>query len=514
MFTSTLAVCRLRGAELLSGVPLSKELLRRVRTSTSLLSRPPCLVVVLVGDRPDSIRYIEKKRRAGAECGIEVRLVQLSAVIRQDELHRALAAVNSDVGVDGVILQLPLPPHLRARPALFHIHPGKDVDGLHPLNTGNLFLQDRSSLWRTRPSGSSASRAPPADQQEPAIADAMPLLLYNGASGAGASHRLHEPTFFVPCTALAICTILFSYLNRTPAFAHGLPPDHSQDVSDSDSLLAPPFLSSPSDPRGSPAGGRSTNPPRRDLHAVIVNKSVVVGVPTAALLQRAGGFTVTMCSRSNSLDAVRRLARQADVLITAYGAANVFDRSFVRDGAIVVDAAINELPQGTVEKGAPAEVGCTAHKKRLCGDVDVESASAVAAAITKTPGGVGPLTVSHLMSNVLKAYQLRDAHPLHNDDFYRELLKIYGTFDTRKDEAPHLAVPLTAASQPTTTDAGVVRRTTAAVTLACAAAGAPDALQTPLCEAVELCAGGTAVVEEEKDDLTDNEDADNESYHV
>lgn len=59
----------------------------------------------------------------------------------------------------------------------------------------------------------------------------------------------------------------------------------------------------------------------------------MVGVPTAALLQCAGSFVVTLCSRRNSLDTIRHVAQQADVLITAYGVADVFDLSFVRDGA-------------------------------------------------------------------------------------------------------------------------------------------------------------------------------------
>ncbi|TPP45377.1 Tetrahydrofolate dehydrogenase/cyclohydrolase, NAD(P)-binding domain family protein [Leishmania donovani] len=442
MALSTLTLRLSRSAELLSGVPISKELRQRIRTSTSVLRRPPCLVVVLVGDRADAIRYVNHKRRAAAECGIEVHLVHLSATIQQVELHRTLASVNDDVEVDAVLLQLPLPPHLRTRPALLHIHPGKDVDGLHPLNAGSLCLQDQRSRLHTLVAASSAASASLVDQQAQGMIEEMLLPAATSGGDSAMRHRFHERNIFVPCTALAIRTVLFSYLGRTENFAHLLPAAHSNDMSavEGPSTLPSPSLSatagivSPSSPEGKqfPRSSASTQaPPRRDLHAVIVNNSRVVGVPTAALLQRAGSFAVTLCSRSNSLDTIRHVAQQADVLITAYGVANVFDRSFVREGAIVIDAAVNELPEMTCQKEAAAETGGSARKKGICGDVDINSVSAVAAAITKTPDGVGPLTASHLMFNVLKAYQLRHDNERRYNNIYTEFLKMYGTHEKR-----------------------------------------------------------------------------------
>lgn len=493
---------RLRQAELLSGVPLSKEMRKRIHAVTLQLSRAPCLAVVLVGERPDSIRYVNHKKRAAAECGIEIRVVQLSSTIRQVELHKALAAVNGDVSVDGVILQLPLPPHLRARSALFHIHPGKDVDGLHPLNAGNLFLQDPSPLLHvlTSKSGHHSTKAtsaasahaeelPAADQLAHGLVDEV-MLLPSHSGGYNALHRrTHESKFFVPCTALAIRSILFSYLSRSESLAQVISAVPLEARDEADML--------------SGSNSQSAHKvPQRDLHAVIVNKSMVVGVPTAALLQRAGGFVVTSCGRSNSLEAVRCLARQADVLITAYGQAKVFDASCVKEGAIIIDAAINELPPQS-SSSTPAESGgdpAKAGKRTLCGDVDVASVSAVVAAVTKTPGGVGPLTVSHLMMNVLKAYRLRHANHLYYNNIYTEFLKMYGTYDKVRDYAPSAALVVRSASagMPAAADASATQ---------------PMLLSKDALTCSSADEDSTSDLSEREEDA-DDEDADNESYEV
>jgi 5,10-methylene-tetrahydrofolate dehydrogenase/methenyl tetrahydrofolate cyclohydrolase len=520
-FTGT----RLRQAELLSGVALSKEIRKRIHAVTPQLSRAPCLAVVLVGDRADSARYVNHKKRAAVECGIEMRVVHLPGTIRQAELHRALAAVNGDVAVDGVILQLPLPPHLRARPALFHIHPGKDVDGLHPLNAGNLFLQDQSplinALTRSKlteaadcvAAASSADTTTVPDRLAHGLTDEVMLLATYSGRYSALRRRTHESKFFVPCTALAIRSILFSYLSRSESLADLMAAVHEE------SELTKPSASSSSSMAGigdTVSGTHRTattqTRPQRDLHAVIVNKSMVVGVPTAALLQRAGGFVVTLCSRSNSIEAVRCLARQADVLITAYGQANLFDASCVKEGAIIIDAAINELPQCSASATSKSDVSITDNsnmdcaaettaataaegKKRvLCGDVDVASVCTVAAAVTKTPGGVGPLTVSHLMMNVLKAYRLRHANHLYYNNIYTEFLKMYGTYDKVRDYAPSVALVVASPVAAMPVDAAILSKSNHP------ASTSPDADED------DGCGGGSENV--------DDDDADNESYEV
>lgn len=393
---------RLADARILSGVNLSKEIKTRVRMDVALLKRPPCLAAVLVGDRSDSLRYIKHKRIAAEQCGIDFELLALPKSVSQRRLHKVLADINNNDGVDGVMLQLPLPPHLRARPALFHIHPGKDVDGLHPLNAGNLFLRDQQrvmdQLNSPPPAGGAAHPVKGGRHKEERV-----VLEMEGENSYGVVNvRSHESKFFVPCAALAIRSLLFSYLYQNRA-----------------QYVDPPSSSTE-------GFGPSS---RRALNVAIVNKSMVVGVPTAALLLKEAGFIVTLCSRSDSLGEIQKVTRNADVLITAYGEPNVFTADYVKPGAIVIDAGINDVPD---PNDAPANATASSEAssktgKRLFGDIDVESVSKVAAAITPVPGGVGPVTVAHLMQNVLKAYRTRHDNSLYLNSIYSSFLKMYGT---------------------------------------------------------------------------------------
>ncbi|AIQ59765.1 bifunctional methylenetetrahydrofolate dehydrogenase/methenyltetrahydrofolate cyclohydrolase FolD [Paenibacillus borealis] len=122
-------------------------------------------------------------------------------------------------------------------------------------------------------------------------------------------------------------------------------------------------------------------------HAVVIGRSNIVGKPVSLLLQRENA-TVTMChSRTANM---AELSRQADILVVAIGRANFIDASFVKPGAIVIDVGMNRLDTG-----------------KLAGDVDYESAREVAGFITPVPGGVGPMTITMLMSNTLIAAKRR-----------------------------------------------------------------------------------------------------------
>jgi methylenetetrahydrofolate dehydrogenase (NADP+)/methenyltetrahydrofolate cyclohydrolase len=98
------------------------------------------LATVLVGDDPASAIYIRLKQQAAAEAGIDARDVRLPAGTTQEELLEQVAALNADDGVDGILVQLPIPEHLDEAPVVRAISPLKDVDGIHPLNAGLLYL--------------------------------------------------------------------------------------------------------------------------------------------------------------------------------------------------------------------------------------------------------------------------------------------------------------------------------------------------------------------------------------
>jgi len=122
-------------------------------------------------------------------------------------------------------------------------------------------------------------------------------------------------------------------------------------------------------------------------NAVIVGRSNIVGKPMAALLLAAHCTVTVAHSRTKDLTDV---CRQADILIAAVGRAEMIQGDWIKPGATVIDVGINRIDG---ENG----------KKRLVGDVEFASASAVAGAITPVPGGVGPMTIACLLRNTVQA---------------------------------------------------------------------------------------------------------------
>lgn len=251
----------------------------------------PCLAAVLVGDDPASMAYVRNKQKACERVGIESLLHRLPASASQDELLTLLGRLNKDPAVHGILVQLPLPPHLDAGRLLQAVSPLKDVDGFHAENVGRL-VQGRPR--------------------------------------------------FVPCTPLGIQRLLLR--NEIPIAGQ---------------------------------------------HVVVLGRSDIVGKPMALLLMQRGSggdATVTVChSRSRDLP---ELTRTADVLIVAVGRARFVTADMVRPGAVVVDVGIHRVDD------------------RLVGDVDFDAVRQVASAITPVPGGVGPLTVTMLLENTLRAARL------------------------------------------------------------------------------------------------------------
>ena len=98
----------------------------------------PGLAVVLVGDDPASAVYVRNKERACLEAGISAQTINLPGDTPQDEIIARVRQLNADSAVHGVLVQLPLPPHVDERAVILALDPDKDVDGLHPVNVGRL----------------------------------------------------------------------------------------------------------------------------------------------------------------------------------------------------------------------------------------------------------------------------------------------------------------------------------------------------------------------------------------
>lgn len=137
---------------------------------------------------------------------------------------------------------------------------------------------------------------------------------------------------------------------------------------------------------------RSGNDPK-GKHVVILGRSNIVGKPIANILvQKAPGAdaTVTVChSRTKDLPA---FSRQADILIAAMGVPKFVKADMVKDGVVVIDVGVNRIDDPSTKSGT-----------RLVGDVDFEAVKEKASAITPVPGGVGPMTITMLMRNTIRA---------------------------------------------------------------------------------------------------------------
>ena len=280
-------------ADIIYGSELSEELKETMRQKIARFKeegrRAPCLAVVLVGENPASVSYVNGKEKACASVGMASRHISLPADVTMEELKETVQKLNCDEEVDGILVQFPLPSHLCQNEIIRTIDPAKDVDGLHPVNVGRLYM---------------------------------------GEDG------------FRPCTPLGIMEIL----KRMNCSIDG-------------------------------------------KNAVVVGRSQLVGSPVARLLQNANA-TVTVChSHTQNLAEV---CSRADILIAAIGRPKFITAEFVKPGAYVVDVGINRTEDG-----------------KLVGDVDFDSVRERAAYLTPVPKGVGPMTITMLLSNTIRAYEVK-----------------------------------------------------------------------------------------------------------
>jgi methylenetetrahydrofolate dehydrogenase (NADP+)/methenyltetrahydrofolate cyclohydrolase len=248
----------------------------------------------MVGHELASSVYVQQIVRTSAAVGIPSRIVELPRTTTADELRDQIEKLNNDREVAGIIVQQPLPRHIPLSTVTDTIMPAKDIDGIHPLNTG------------------------------------LMTLGYEG---------------FLPACAEAAVEIPKSY--------------------------------------GYNLEGKK---------AVVIGRSNVVGKPVQLLLVREH-CTVTVCHRrTRNLPAE---VKNAEVVVTAAGARGLVTGEMLQPGALVIDVGINVVRNGIV------------------GDVEYESASKVAEAITPVPGGVGPVTNAVLVEHLIRAARWQaTGHPI------------------------------------------------------------------------------------------------------
>lgn len=245
----------------------------------------PCLAVIIVGDNQASRVYVNNKKKACAETGMESLEYALPEETTQAELLQLIDKLNGRPDVHGILVQLPLPAHFTEAEVIERISPEKDVDCFHPYSAGKLFT-------------------------------GSPV--------------------FQPCTPAGIMELIKE--------------------------------------SGVEVAGKK---------CVVVGRSNIVGKPMAMLLLAANGTVTVAHSRTADLKAV---CSEADILVVAIGKAKFITADYVKPGAVVIDVGMDRDENG-----------------KLCGDVDFDSVKEVCGAITPVPGGVGPMTITMLLKNTLRA---------------------------------------------------------------------------------------------------------------
>lgn len=140
--------------EIIDGNRIAAELVAELKSEVAAAAgRRPCLALVRVGDDPASVSYVRKKEQTAAEIGVESRVILPPITIRPDELLSLIDQLNADPGVDGILVQSPLPPHLDEVAVFRRVAPEKDVDGFHTLNLGKVAQEDPTGFVACTPAG-------------------------------------------------------------------------------------------------------------------------------------------------------------------------------------------------------------------------------------------------------------------------------------------------------------------------------------------------------------------------
>src|ERR1700726_1441324 len=285
------------------------ELKGEIAAMTSAGTRPG-LAAVLVGDNPASQLYVKSKIAACEQLGIASWMHTPPSTVSTREMLQLVDDLNGDPAVDGILIQLPLPPQVDTKLILESVDPAKDVDGFHPMNLGKL-VSGRPGLVACTPAG------------------CMEILRRNEIAIEGAN-------------------------------------------------------------------------------AVVLGRSDIVGKPMALLLMHANA-TVTIChSKTKGLAEV---VRRADIVVAAMGKAGYVQADWIRPGAAVIDVGTNKVTNAKEAESLLRNFPARLEKFRakvsvLIGDVHPDAVN-TAGALTPVPGGVGPMTITMLMSNTVKAALLR-----------------------------------------------------------------------------------------------------------
>jgi methylenetetrahydrofolate dehydrogenase (NADP+)/methenyltetrahydrofolate cyclohydrolase len=139
---------------IIDGKAIANQIQDEIKQKISLIKgRKPCLAVILVGDNPASQIYVNRKAKACESIGMLSIQRKFPADLTQEKLIEEVEALSANSTVDGILIQLPLPPQINSQSVIYHLAPQKDVDGLHPVNVGKLLIGDSDGFAPCTPFG-------------------------------------------------------------------------------------------------------------------------------------------------------------------------------------------------------------------------------------------------------------------------------------------------------------------------------------------------------------------------
>lgn len=139
---------------IIDGKKIAQQIQEEIKSDLlHLPGRKPCLAVILVGENPASHIYIERKTQACQEVGIESLKMVMPSSATEKELLEHIHHLNLNPNVDGILVQLPLPPQINPSSIINAISPEKDVDGFHPINVGKMLIGDTNGFLPCTPLG-------------------------------------------------------------------------------------------------------------------------------------------------------------------------------------------------------------------------------------------------------------------------------------------------------------------------------------------------------------------------
>ena len=140
--------------ELIDGNAVASELLEELsKKVASFQNHKPCVAFVRVGEDAASVSYVRKKEKTASKVGIESRLLIFPETMTEDQLVKEISYLNEDSDVHGILVQVPIPPHMDDHKIFNHVLPEKDVDGFNATNLGLLCQENQDAFASCTPAG-------------------------------------------------------------------------------------------------------------------------------------------------------------------------------------------------------------------------------------------------------------------------------------------------------------------------------------------------------------------------